>query len=207
MALGSENQSWDQDQDLPTNTFNRANSGGESSHDSSENLNRASGSLGDYFIGPSLDLLLQHLAENDPNRYGTPPAKKEAMEALPTVSVKEPCPCPICLDDLESEAKEMPCKHKFHGSCILPWLKLHSSCPVCRCQLAGDESKRESSPGGSGSRARDGESSDSHGSTSSGGEGRNRLRRFMISWPFAGSSTSSAPSANAGRRSSTADEQ
>ncbi|KAJ4873371.1 RING/U-box superfamily protein [Raphanus sativus] len=69
-------------------------------------------SLGDYFIGPGLDLLLQHLAENDPNRQGTPPARKEAVEALPTVKITEPSlQCSVCLDDFErgvDEAKEMP---------------------------------------------------------------------------------------------------
>ncbi|KAK4409268.1 E3 ubiquitin-protein ligase RING1 [Sesamum angolense] len=34
--------------------------------------NAPTSSLGDYFIGPDLDLLLQHLAENDPNRYQLP---------------------------------------------------------------------------------------------------------------------------------------
>ncbi|KAL5574005.1 hypothetical protein UlMin_023602 [Ulmus minor] len=91
------------------------------------------GFLGDYFIGLGLDLLLQHLAENDPNRYGTTPAKKEAMEALPTVMIKENFQCSICLDDFEigSKEKKMPCKHRFHSGCILPWLELHSSCPIC----------------------------------------------------------------------------
>ncbi|KAL5569817.1 hypothetical protein UlMin_026392 [Ulmus minor] len=104
------------------------------------------GSLGDYFIGLGLDLLLQHLAENHPNRYGTPPAKKETVEALPTVMIKENFQCSICLDDFEigSEAKQMPCKHRFHSGCILQWLELHSSCPICRFQLpSDDESKRD----------------------------------------------------------------
>ncbi|THF99074.1 hypothetical protein TEA_007031 [Camellia sinensis var. sinensis] len=69
------------------------------------------GSLGDYFIGPGLDLLLQHLAENDPNRYGTPPAQKEAVDAMPTVKIAENMHCCVCLEDFEigTEAKEMPC--------------------------------------------------------------------------------------------------
>lgn len=100
-------------------------------------------SLDDYFIGPGLDMLLQHLAENDPNRYGTPPAKKEAVDALAVVKINENLNCSVCLDDFDvgSEAREMPCKHKFHGDCILPWLELHSSCPVCRFQIEADESK------------------------------------------------------------------
>ncbi|CAL9100044.1 unnamed protein product [Musa acuminata var. zebrina] len=106
----------------------------------------------DYFLGTrsSLDLLLQHLAENDPNRYGTPPARKEAVDAMPTVKVEENTSCPVCLEDMEvgAEAREMPCKHKFHGECILPWLELHSSCPLCRFQLPADDPKVPSAGGG-----------------------------------------------------------
>ncbi|VVB00195.1 unnamed protein product [Arabis nemorensis] len=107
----------------------------------------AAGSLGDYFIGPGFEMLLQRLAENDPNRYGTPPARKEAVEALATVKIDETLQCSVCLDDFEvgTEAKLMPCTHKFHSDCLLPWLDLHSSCPVCRYQLPADETKTESS--------------------------------------------------------------
>ncbi|KAL5209780.1 hypothetical protein ABZP36_005403 [Zizania latifolia] len=100
-------------------------------------------SLGDYFLGPGLDLLLQRLAESDLNRSGTPPAKKESVAALPTVNIQEVLGCSVCLEDFEmgTEAKEMPCQHKFHSHCILPWLELHSSCPICRFQLPTEESK------------------------------------------------------------------
>lgn len=176
------------------------------------------GSLGDYFIGPGLDLLLQHLAENDPNRYGTPPAKKEAIEGLPTVPIKDSVQCSVCLDDFEmgSEAKEMPCKHKFHTACILPWLDLHSSCPVCRFQLPADDSKRDSD----GSSRNPPDNNNSVDTGGGGGEedevdgdGRSGSgRRFSFPWPFNGlfsssgsqssggsSSTSTSTAANAGR--------
>ncbi|XP_072954959.1 E3 ubiquitin-protein ligase SIRP1-like isoform X2 [Typha angustifolia] len=105
----------------------------DSDENQSDSNNSSIGaSLGDYFLGSGLDQLLQHLSENDPSRYGTPPAKKEAVDALLTVKVEKVVSCPVCLDDFEvgSEVKEMPCKHKFHTPCILPWLELHSSCPV-----------------------------------------------------------------------------
>ncbi|GLT87385.1 hypothetical protein SLE2022_054710 [Rubroshorea leprosula] len=51
--------------------------------------NRVTISLADYFIGPGLDFLLHHLAENDANRYGTPPEQKEAVEAMPIVNIEE----------------------------------------------------------------------------------------------------------------------
>ncbi|KAL6841240.1 hypothetical protein ACP4OV_028758 [Aristida adscensionis] len=106
------------------------------------------GLLEEYVLGAGLSLLLQHLSENDPNRYGTPPAKKEAVEALPTVKVEDVVSCSVCLDDLElgSQARQMPCEHKFHSSCILPWLELHSSCPVCRFELPSEETKDLNEP-------------------------------------------------------------
>ncbi|EPS72886.1 hypothetical protein M569_01875, partial [Genlisea aurea] len=117
---------------------------GSSNRRTNEPRVRASGGrLGDYFIGPGLDSLLQQLLENDPNRYGTPPARKEAVDDLPVVKTEEKMQCSVCLEECEigSEVREMPCKHRFHGSCILPWLQLHSSCPVCRFQIPCDESK------------------------------------------------------------------
>lgn len=155
------------------------------------------GSLDDYFIGPSVDLLLQHLLENDPNRYGTPPAQKEAIEALPTVAVKESLQCSVCLDDFQigSEAREMPCKHKFHHGCILPWLELHSSCPVCRYQLPADELKLDSERSRSSDNQREsgnahGNNHNTHGSSVEEGDGEERNgsgRRFSLAslpWPF-----------------------
>uniref|UniRef100_J3L8B4 RING-type domain-containing protein n=1 Tax=Oryza brachyantha TaxID=4533 RepID=J3L8B4_ORYBR len=32
----------------------------------------------------------------------------------------------------------MPCGHIYHHACILPWLALRSSCPVCRHQMPTD---------------------------------------------------------------------
>ncbi|KAK3135239.1 hypothetical protein QOZ80_5BG0416490 [Eleusine coracana subsp. coracana] len=110
--------------------------------------NNDDGLLEEYVLGAGLSLLLQHLGENDPNRYGTPPAKKEVVEALPTVQIDEAVSCSVCLDDLElgSQAKQMPCEHKFHSPCILPWLELHSSCPVCRFELPSEETKDLNEP-------------------------------------------------------------
>ena len=44
--------------------------------------------------------------------------------------------CAICLNVLEDSDQSVifPCegKHKFHGSCICPWLMTNDSCPLCR---------------------------------------------------------------------------
>jgi E3 ubiquitin-protein ligase RNF115/126 len=161
--------------------------GGSVDSNINNNSQNPIGSLGDYFVGPGLELLLQHLAENDPNRYGTPPAQKEAVEGLPTVKIEESClQCSVCLEDFDvgSEAKMMPCKHRFHSDCIFPWLELHSSCPVCRYQLPFDESKLDRGRGGGQGagmgNARVEETNNGNGEVDDSG------RRFSVSlpWPF-----------------------
>lgn len=162
------------------------------SRDPSHNSSTLS-SLGDYFTGPGLDMLLQHLAENDPNRYGTPPAQKEAIEAMPSVEVKENLQCSVCLDDFEigAEAKEMPCKHKFHGVCIYPWLELHSSCPVCRFEIPADDSKQHDTvdTNSSGNGAERIDMSEDGGSV----EDDDGIR-FSMRWPFHGLFSASSQS-------------
>ncbi|KAG0578757.1 hypothetical protein M758_4G044600 [Ceratodon purpureus] len=108
---------------------------------------RLPGNFGDYFLGPGLDQLIQQLAENDPNRYGAPPASKSAVEAMPTIQISEEhlgtdaAQCAVCKDEFElgASVRQMPCKHMYHPDCILPWLAQHNSCPVCRYEMPTDD--------------------------------------------------------------------
>jgi E3 ubiquitin-protein ligase RNF115/126 len=78
------------------------------------------------------------------------------------------------------EAREMPCKHRFHDPCIVPWLEMHSSCPVCRHQLPTEDAAE---PAGGGRRAAD----DPSGNARGGGDGGSSSgRRHWFSWPFGG---------------------
>ncbi|KAJ0232182.1 E3 ubiquitin-protein ligase RING1-like [Hirschfeldia incana] len=141
------------------------------------------GNMGDYFFGPGLEQLIQQLAENDPNRYGTPPASKSAVDALPTVKVtvemlkSEMNQCAVCMDEFEEggDVKEMPCKHVFHQGCLLPWLELHNSCPVCRFELPTDDPDYESR-GQGGQRV--------SGGVQGSVEGQQTGRRFSIQLPL-----------------------
>ncbi|XP_023551575.1 E3 ubiquitin-protein ligase RING1-like [Cucurbita pepo subsp. pepo] len=151
--------------------------------------------VGDYFIGPGLEQLIQLLADNDPNRYGTPPASKSAIEKLPTMTVTEDLlnsemnQCAVCIDGFEkdTEVKQMPCKHVFHDYCILPWLELHNSCPVCRFELPTDDSDYENRTRASQVQANE-SSGEESGSGNRGSNSGRVERRFRVPlwWPFGG---------------------
>lgn len=38
----------------------------------------------------------------------------------------------FCMEEKEDEIVELPCKHKFHITCIANWLIRNNSCPNCR---------------------------------------------------------------------------
>eukprot|EP01018_Ginkgo_biloba_P037603 Gb_11308 [translate_table: standard] len=46
--------------------------------------------------------------------------------------------CPICLDRFAAKQQllRLPCDHRFHADCLMPWISDHSRCPVCRLSLA-----------------------------------------------------------------------
>ncbi|KAK4403294.1 E3 ubiquitin-protein ligase RDUF2 [Sesamum angolense] len=106
-------------------------------------------SMSEFLLGSGFDRLLDQLAQIEANGIGridnNPPASKAAIESMPTVEISDQhvaieSYCAVCKEafDLGSQAREMPCKHLYHQDCILPWLSLRNSCPVCRHELPTD---------------------------------------------------------------------
>ncbi|KAK9069589.1 hypothetical protein SSX86_011493 [Deinandra increscens subsp. villosa] len=79
-----------------------------------------------------------------------PQTPVSVIEALPLVSLTpshlvNDSHCPVCKDEFEvgEEVKELPCKHFYHSDCIIPWLRIHDTCPVCRYKIQGLSNSNE----------------------------------------------------------------
>ncbi|XP_074285592.1 E3 ubiquitin-protein ligase RING1-like [Silene latifolia] len=160
----------------------------------SDGSSRVPANLGDYITGNGIEQILQHLMENDPNRYGTPPAAETAVEGLPSVVVGEEVvnsesnACAVCMTEFElnNEVKQMPCKHLYHPDCIIPWLKMHNSCPVCRFELPTDDQDYETrKTGGGGGGGGGGEGGSGGGGGSSGSRSPSGMTfNIPLTWPY-----------------------
>lgn len=113
-------------------------------------LRPLSASMSDFLMGSGFDRLLDQLAQIELNGIGGrslehPHASKEAVESMPTIEIVADhiafdSPCAVCMElfVVGAEAREMPCKHFYHQECILPWLSMRNSCPVCRYEMPTD---------------------------------------------------------------------
>ncbi|XP_066352974.1 E3 ubiquitin-protein ligase RING1-like [Miscanthus floridulus] len=108
----------------------------------------------DVAAAAAVSVLQQHGPRPRPGRHGLggggePPATAASIAALPTVEVAEPAAvCAICKDDLPlaSEARKLPCAHLYHSFCIVTWLQMHNSCPVCRFRIPSAAAADEAAP-------------------------------------------------------------
>ncbi|KAK1262974.1 E3 ubiquitin protein ligase RIE1 [Acorus gramineus] len=49
----------------------------------------------------------------------------------------EDAECCICISPYEDgvEIHELPCNHHFHSSCIIKWLRINATCPLCKYNI------------------------------------------------------------------------
>ncbi|XP_073293168.1 probable E3 ubiquitin-protein ligase RHC2A [Primulina huaijiensis] len=106
-------------------------------------------SISEFLLGSGFERLLDQLAQIEANGIArierNTPASKAAIGSMPTVEISGQhialeSHCAVCKEPFELgvEAREMPCNHLYHQDCILPWLSLKNSCPVCRHELPTD---------------------------------------------------------------------
>ncbi|XP_077051336.1 E3 ubiquitin-protein ligase RNF115 isoform X1 [Siphateles boraxobius] len=100
----------------------------------------------DYAWGQGgLDVVITQLLGQSENT-GPPPAEMEMISSLPTVCISSEqaacrLECPVCREEYSvgESVRQLPCLHYFHSNCIVPWLQLHDTCPVCRKSLDGED--------------------------------------------------------------------
>ncbi|KAI7900224.1 uncharacterized protein BX663DRAFT_488441 [Cokeromyces recurvatus] len=95
------------------------------------------------------NLVSQLLEESQSNAKGPPPASRRFIDTLPVVKqdkLNSDETCIICKDNLktsESIITQMPCGHYFDRDCIVPWLELHNTCPLCRFEVETEKKVQE----------------------------------------------------------------
>ncbi|XP_018905282.1 E3 ubiquitin-protein ligase Iruka isoform X2 [Bemisia tabaci] len=100
---------------------------------------------GDYAWGrEGLDAIVTMLL-NQMEVSGPPPLSTEKIQEIPVVvitqaQVDSSLQCSVCWEDFKFEepVRKLACDHVYHEPCIIPWLELHGTCPICRKTLNED---------------------------------------------------------------------
>ncbi|KAK7388820.1 hypothetical protein VNO78_23647 [Psophocarpus tetragonolobus] len=121
------------------------------------NANTLEGTISEPYFGDNDDF--GYTAEyemmfgqfNDDAFTGKPPASASVVRNLPSVVVthadvaNDNVVCAVCKEEfvVGERVKQLSCSHRYHGDCIVPWLGIRNTCPVCRFEFPTDDADYE----------------------------------------------------------------
>lgn len=88
----------------------------------------------DYFFGTPQTEQPQRNAYSSNNNSNTRTSDDIPLQPSDT--------CMICCDKLFAPLEQLPCAHLFHTRCLMNWLKIEKTCPICRIQLSSSQIKK-----------------------------------------------------------------
>ena len=88
----------------------------------------------------------------DLQHKGNPPASERAINNLKKIEINDQNinefneqTCNVCLENFNAGqiTMKLDCGHYFHEKCIIHWLKMRNTCPVCRHELESNDPNYE----------------------------------------------------------------
>ena len=88
----------------------------------------------------------------DLQHKGNPPASERAIKNLKKTEINkdnihdfDEQTCNVCLENFSEGqiSNQLDCGHHFHEKCIVHWLKMRNTCPVCRHELESNDPNYE----------------------------------------------------------------
>ncbi|KAL3824563.1 hypothetical protein ACJIZ3_020592 [Penstemon smallii] len=90
--------------------------------------------------GPMIqEVIIQSTDHEVPNKLKRSGSKRLSWLKLNWKSSEQE-ECAVCLEQFKAEegktaTMQLPCAHKFHTNCLVPWLEANGHCPCCRMKI------------------------------------------------------------------------
>merc|ERR1711997_389460 len=90
------------------------------------------------------DLMAHFQRHGQQENTGKPPADAKDIDALHKETLTEESAkkfachnCAVCQDgyNADEEICTLECGHSYHKDCVVPWLEMHRTCPLCRHEV------------------------------------------------------------------------
>ena len=101
---------------------------------------------------PQFENFINIITAFDIQHKGNPPASERAIKNLKKIEINENNindfdgqTCNVCLENFSKGqiSNQIDCGHYFHEKCIVHWLKMRNTCPVCRHELESNDPNYE----------------------------------------------------------------